>query len=117
MILPFQDLGRRHHRSPANRDKMMTLTENRMARAEEDWKASDQEQDRQTDLDLVPRLDVAGSQPVRLVQQRDLRQNYRHSRHHRRRGQIEASFPRSFGSPARLAPYRWSLLFAQSAMK
>ena len=68
MILPSQDLGRYHHRSPANRDRMTTLTENRMARAEKGWKALGQEQDRQTDLDLVPRLDIAGSQPVRLVQ-------------------------------------------------
>ena len=117
MIQPFQDLGQHHHRSPANRDRMTTLTENRMARAEKGWKALDQEQDRQMDLDLVPHLDIAGSQPVRLVQQRDPRQHYRHSRHHQRRGQIEASFPRSFESPARLAPCRWSLLFEQSAMK
>ena len=88
-----------------------------MARAEKVWKASDQEQDRQRDLDLVPRLDFAEAPQVRLVQQRDPRQHYRHSRHHQRRGQIEVSFPRSFGSPARLALCRWSLLFEQSAMK
>lgn len=117
MILPSQGLGRRHHRSPANHDRMTNLTENRMVRAEKGWKALDQEQDRQMDPDLVPRLDIVGSQPVRLVQSRDLRQYYHHSRHHRRRGQIEASFPRSFGSPARLAPCRWSLLSELSARK
>ena len=117
MILPSQDLGRRHHRSPANHDRMTTPTENRMERAEKGWKASDQEQDRQMDLDLEPLLDIVGSQPVRLVQPRDPRQYYRHSRHHRRRGQIEASFRRSFGNPARLALCRWSLLFELSATK
>ena len=52
---------------------MTTLTENRMVKAEKGWKASDQEQDRQMDLGLEPSLDIAGSQPVRLVQLRDLR--------------------------------------------
>ena len=117
MILPSQGLGRRHHRSPANHDRTTTLTENRMGRAERGWKASDQEQDRQMDPDLVLRLDIVVSQPARLVQSRDLWQYYHHSRLHRRRGQIEASFPRSFGSPARLAPCRWSLLSERSAMK
>lgn len=117
MTLPFQDLGRHHHRSPANRDRTTNLTENRMARAEKVWKASDQELDRQMDLDLVPRLDFAESPPVRLVQQRGPRQRYRHTRHPQRQGQIEVSFPRSFGSPAHLALCRWSLLFEQSAMK
>ena len=117
MILPSQDLGRRHHRSPANHDRMTTLTKNRMVRAEKGWKASDQEQDRQMDLDLEPLLDIVGSRPVRLVQPRDPRQYYRHSRHHQRRGQIEASFPRSFGNPARLAPCHWSLLSELSVTK